>query len=115
MFPRSLQTINGLQKFENQGRAVLRDFFCSCISAYGIQFRGKGESDRRWAAVRLVLGMLQMIGAAFSMGLLVRGGVNAFSLAAATFTTLFTTLSVLLFRNRRRNAVTSHIGGRKRP
>lgn len=63
---------------------------------------------RRWALVRLLLGMAQILGAAFSLGLLITTGLTAASLLAVVLTGICTTLSVLLFgartprRSRRR-------------
>ncbi len=56
---------------------------------------------RRWAWVRLALGLLQMAGAASSVTLLVRTGITALALIAVTITGLLTTVSILLFGVRR--------------
>ncbi len=56
---------------------------------------------RRWAAVRLILGFLQMFGAMFSVTLLVRTGVTALALIAVAVTGVLTTVSILLFGARR--------------
>jgi hypothetical protein len=55
---------------------------------------------RRWAVVRLILGLLQMIGAVFSVTLLVRMGVTTPALIAVALTGVLTTVSVLLFGGR---------------
>ncbi len=57
---------------------------------------------RRWAFVRLALGLGQMSGAVVSFYLLAQTGVNELSLAAAVATCLCTTVSVLLFGSRKR-------------
>jgi hypothetical protein len=59
------------------------------------------QSERRWAWVRLVLGLAQMFGAVFSVTLLVRTGVTAVALIAVALTGVLTTVSVLLFGARR--------------
>jgi hypothetical protein len=51
--------------------------------------------------VRLTLGLLQMAGVGISVVLLYRGGVTTLALAAATFTTALTALSIALFGERR--------------
>lgn len=51
----------------------------------------------RWTLVRLSWGMAQILGAAFSLGLLITTGVTAASLLAVVLTGVCTTLSVLLF------------------
>lgn len=61
---------------------------------------GQGQSERRWAIVRLTLGVLQMTGAALALGLLAAGGVTRASLTVVVLTGLMTTLSVLLFGRR---------------
>lgn len=55
---------------------------------------------RRWAIVRLTLGVAQMTAAAFALGLLAAEGVSARALAAAVTACTITTLSVLLFGRR---------------
>lgn len=59
------------------------------------------RKERRWAWVRVALGLLQMAGAAFSVTLLARTGVTALALIAVTITGLLTTLSILLLGARR--------------
>jgi hypothetical protein len=56
--------------------------------------------ERRWAIVRLTLGILQMTGAGLALGLLAAGGVTRASLTVVVLTGLMTTLSVLLFGRR---------------
>ena len=58
------------------------------------------RSERRWAIVRLTLGILQMTGAALALGLLAAGGVTRASLTVVVLTGLMTTISVLLFARR---------------
>lgn len=55
------------------------------------------RSERRWAIVRLTLGVLQMTGAALALGLLAAGGVTRAALTLVVLTGLMTTISVLLF------------------
>lgn len=55
-------------------------------------------SARRWAHLRFILGFLQMFGAAFSLGLLVFGGVTLLVLSSVLGTGIFTTVSIILFR-----------------
>ena len=62
-----------------------------------MQAETQAGTQRRWAIVRLILGFLQMAGAAFTLALLLETGVNKFSLAAVVATGLLTTISVLLF------------------
>ena len=62
-----------------------------------MQAQSQIGAARGWAIFRLVLGMLQMAGAAFSLGMLIGTGVNPVSLAAVVVTALLTTVSVLLF------------------
>jgi hypothetical protein len=47
------------------------------------------------------LGLLQIVGAGFSLGILVETGITTLSLIAAAITGFLTTLSVLLFGGRR--------------
>lgn len=56
--------------------------------------------ERRWAFVRMALGLLQMAGAAFSLTLLFLTGVNTVSLGAVAVTGILTTISILLFGGR---------------
>jgi hypothetical protein len=53
--------------------------------------------QRAWAVVRVILGLLQMMGAVVSAYLLLQTGVNPLSLAAVVLTCFFTSVSVLLF------------------
>ena len=55
-----------------------------------------------WTVVRVILGLAQMAGALISVTLLLRTGMTTRSLAAVVLTSLCTTVSVLLFGNRRR-------------
>jgi hypothetical protein len=60
--------------------------------------------QRAWALVRLILGLLQMMGAVISAYLLLQIGVNALSLTAVVLTCFCTSVSVVLFgsaKNRR--------------
>jgi len=57
-------------------------------------------SERRWATVRIALGLLQMFGAVAAAMLLITTGMNAWSLGAAVTTCGLTTVSVLLFGSR---------------
>lgn len=60
-----------------------------------------GVVDKRWAGLRLALGIAQMSAAAFALGLLASEGVTARALAAAVIACTLTTVSVLLFGSRR--------------
>jgi hypothetical protein len=53
---------------------------------------------RQWALARLILGFLQMFGAAFSVGLMVYAGIAALALASVIVTGVFTGISMLLFQ-----------------
>jgi hypothetical protein len=53
--------------------------------------------ERRWALIRLLLGVGQIGGAGFSLALLLSVGLTSISLAAVVVTGLLTTVSVLLF------------------
>ena len=53
---------------------------------------------RRWAVVRLILGFLQMFGAAFSVVLIVYIGITPMTLTAVIVTGMFTGISMLLFQ-----------------
>lgn len=62
--------------------------------------RDSDPRTRRWAKIRIALGMVQMFGAAFSVVLLLQGGVTDIALVAVVLTGLCTTISVLLFGRR---------------
>lgn len=53
---------------------------------------------KRWAAVRIVLGWLQMVGAMTSLIVLVQIGAGAVTVAVVGVTALLVTLSLVLFR-----------------
>ena len=57
-------------------------------------------TERRWALLRWALGMAQMFGAVVSVVLLVQTGANAVSIGAVIVTSLFTVISLWLFRAR---------------
>jgi len=63
--------------------------------------RRHANKDLRWAVVRLVLGIGQMIGAATAVLLIIRGGFNELALGAVVVTCVLTTISVVLFGSRR--------------
>jgi hypothetical protein len=69
------------------------------------------RSVRRWAHVQVILGFLQMFGAAFSLGLLVFGGISPLALSAVLITGIFTTISILLFQVWKRGGNSSPTGG----
>jgi len=69
---------------------------------------GQNRWERRWAIVRLALGILQMTGAALALGLLAAGGATRASLTVVVLTGLMTTLSVLLFGRRAPKPCASH-------
>ncbi len=62
-----------------------------------MRYRLPGCTQRHWAIAGLILGVLQMAGAAFLVALLVKSGVNSWSLAAVIVTGVLTTISDLLF------------------
>jgi hypothetical protein len=53
---------------------------------------------RRWALVRLILGLLQMIGVTISVVLIVHSGITTLALASVIVTGMFTGSSMLLFQ-----------------
>ncbi len=57
----------------------------------------QARDKRAWAIVRLILGLVQMVGALVSLMLLLLTGMNAWSLTAVVLTSVCTTVSVLLF------------------
>jgi hypothetical protein len=57
---------------------------------------------RRWARLRLALGVLQMGGAIAGLMLVASSGLTRSALAVALATTFATTVSVLLFGSRSR-------------
>lgn len=59
-----------------------------------------GKSVVIWALVRLSLGFGQIAGATAGLILLLRTGVNRYSVGAVALTGVFTVLSRLLFRRR---------------
>lgn len=59
------------------------------------------QKERRWAWIRLVLGLAQMFGAVLSVTLLVLTGVTSAALTVVAVAGLLTTVSVLLFGGRR--------------
>lgn len=59
------------------------------------------RSTRRWAIVRIGLGIAQVFGATFAAVLLLSTGVNTGSLLAVVLTAACTSISVLLFGARR--------------
>jgi hypothetical protein len=71
------------------------------------------QCERRWAIARILLGFLQMAGAAFSLALLVEAGVDKLSLISIAVTGLLTTISVLLFGSRRQRSSENKFEGRK--
>lgn len=64
------------------------------------------QTDERntpfWCGIRLILGLAQMTGAVISLMLLLRTGLNTWSIAAASLTTLCTFVSRTLFHARQR-------------
>jgi hypothetical protein len=91
-----MRTLHRVRVNEEMGRSVNRfdAVHSQALSAPRILDR----SARRWAHVRFALGFLQMFGAAFSLGLLVFGGITPLALSAVIITGIFTTVSILLFR-----------------
>jgi hypothetical protein len=88
-----------LRKRSEKGAAAahIEIFLPQIYSAKRMQAQPQLGTERRWAIVRLVLGLLQIVGARFSLALLVEAGVNRLSLASVAVSGLLTTLSVLLF------------------
>lgn len=66
-----------------------------------MQTRAPSVQERRWAILRLFLGTVQIVGSTASLVLLMLTGVNVWSLTGVVVTGLFTTVSVLLFGDRR--------------
>jgi len=68
----------------------------------------KADPSRRreiiWAIVRLLLGLVQIVGATTSVLLLIGSGVNRLSCGAVIITGFFTVLSRILFSRRSRPA-----------
>ena len=58
-------------------------------------------AEKRWAILRVALGLIQMFGASLSVVLLLKTGISQVSLFAVALTCLCTTVSVLLFGSRR--------------
>ena len=57
-------------------------------------------TERRWAILRYLLGMAQMLGATVSAILLSLTGVNSLTLWGVVITGVFSTISVILFGGR---------------
>ena len=71
----------------------------SRIASHAVGSGGaSAKSIRRWVVVRLILGLLQMSGAAFSLALFIHGGITPLTVAAVIVTGLFTGVSMLLFQ-----------------
>jgi hypothetical protein len=60
--------------------------------------------ENGWAAVRMALGMAQMMGAVIAFYLLLATGMNDLSLGAVAVTCFFTTVSVMLLGRRKDSA-----------
>lgn len=58
---------------------------------------GDPLAEARWAVLRLVLGVAQMIGAVAALLLIITMGLKGLALAAVVITCVLTTVSVLLF------------------
>ena len=101
-----MRTLHRARANEELGRGVHRFDAVHSLSAPWILDR----SARRWAHARFVLGFLQMFGAAFSLGLLVFGGVTPLALSVVLITGIFTTVSILLFRVCKRGNTASGTG-----
>ena len=56
------------------------------------------RSIRRWAVVRLVLGLLQTIGAAVTLALFLYSGITPLALASVIVTGTLAGISILLFQ-----------------
>jgi hypothetical protein len=71
----------------------------STTTAKGPDWPGR-SAEKRWALVRVVLGLLQMFGASLSVVLLLKMGVSPVCIAAVALTCLCATVSVILFGSR---------------
>jgi hypothetical protein len=91
-----MRTLHRARANEELGRSVNR--FDAVHSQSLSAPRILDRSARRWAHVQFILGFLQMFGAAFSLGLLVFGGITALALSVVLVTGILTTVSILLFR-----------------
>jgi hypothetical protein len=91
-----MRTLHQTRANEELGRGVHR--FDAVHSQSLSAPRVLDRSVKRWAHVRFVLGFLQMFGAAFSLGLLVFGGITPLALSVVLITGIFTAVSILLFR-----------------
>jgi hypothetical protein len=89
------------------------NFFVSLYSYRRMQSAVTVRRERRLAMARLVLGFLQIAGAGFSLGLLVKLGVTNLTLTSAAITGLLTTLSVLIFGGRKHRPAESREEGRR--
>ncbi len=58
------------------------------------------SAGTRWAAVRITLGIAQMVGAAVALVLIMSMGLSALALSAVAITCVLTTVSVLMFGSR---------------
>lgn len=67
---------------------------------------------RRWAMVRLGLGLIQIMGATMATIFLAQTGVNELSLGAVVVTSIATGLSVFLFGDRPGNRASSKFDSR---
>ncbi len=67
---------------------------------------------QQWATARFFLGLLQMFGAASSLGLFVVSGITPLALGAVLITGIITTISILLFQVWKRGATSSGRRGR---
>lgn len=61
------------------------------------------RSEKLWAIVRLILGLLQMFASSMALVLLMNLGTHPVSLAAAGAACALTVTSLLLFRGQRRH------------
>jgi hypothetical protein len=68
--------------------------------------------ERRWALLRLLLGVLQVFGASLGAGLILQIGVTSLTLLVVLLTGLCTTASILLFGGRRSRPDGAHPPGR---
>jgi len=104
-----MRTLHRARANEELGRSVNRfdAVHSQTLSAPRIIER----SARPWAYVQFILGFLQMFGVAFSLGLLVMGGITPLALGAVLTTGILTTISILLFRVWKRGGNPSRKGG----
>ena len=89
-----------MQAREKEIRATRLTLHSGSTSILQLMTDKNRQAERRWAMVRIVLGMLQTTGAAALVILLISSGVSTLSIAVAVVTTGFLAVSLLLFRGK---------------